>query len=110
MAGHFSVCQAAIKSILDRELGLRKYTRRWLPHILSAEHKLRRVMKSQSLLTILANIEKKNFQISLQGPEDILKAIQEAWSHFTFEDFQNVFKSWMERLTWMIANNEEYCH
>jgi transposase len=28
MAGHFSVCQAAIKSILDRELGLRKYTRR----------------------------------------------------------------------------------
>jgi histone-lysine N-methyltransferase SETMAR len=46
----------------------------------------------------------------LHGPEEILRAIQEAWSHFTFEDFQNVFKSWMERRTWVIANNEEYCH
>jgi hypothetical protein len=32
----------------------------------------------------------------LQGPEEILTAIQEAWSHFTFEDLQNVFKSCME--------------
>jgi hypothetical protein len=35
----------------------------------------------------------------LQGPEKILRAIQEAWSYFAFEDFQNVFKLWMERLT-----------
>jgi hypothetical protein len=36
MAGHFSVDRAAIKSILDRELSLRKFTRRWVSHILSA--------------------------------------------------------------------------
>jgi hypothetical protein len=35
----------------------------------------------------------------LQGPEEILRAIQEACSHVTFEDFHNVFRSWMERLT-----------
>jgi histone-lysine N-methyltransferase SETMAR len=35
----------------------------------------------------------------LQSSEEILRAIQEAWNHFTFEDFQNVFKPWMERLT-----------
>jgi hypothetical protein len=29
----------------------------------------------------------------LQGPEEILRAIQKAWSHFTFENFRNVFKS-----------------
>jgi hypothetical protein len=46
----------------------------------------------------------------LQGPEEILRTIPKAWSHFTFEDFQNVFKVWMERLTWLIANNGEYCH
>jgi hypothetical protein len=46
----------------------------------------------------------------LQGPEEILRAIQEGWRHFTFQDFQNVFKSWMERVTSVIANNREYCH
>jgi hypothetical protein len=35
----------------------------------------------------------------LQDPEEILRAIQEARNHFAFEDFQNVFKSWMGRLT-----------
>jgi hypothetical protein len=45
----------------------------------------------------------------LQGPEEMLRAIQEAWNPFTFEDLQNVFKLSMERLTWVIANNREYC-
>jgi hypothetical protein len=46
----------------------------------------------------------------LQDPEEeeILKAIQEARNHFTFEDFQNIFKSWMERLICMIVDNREY--
>jgi hypothetical protein len=45
----------------------------------------------------------------LQGLEAILRAIQEAWSHFLFEDFQNVFKSWMERLIWLTVNYEDSC-
>jgi hypothetical protein len=31
MAGHFSVDRATIESILDRELGLGKFIRRWVP-------------------------------------------------------------------------------
>jgi hypothetical protein len=46
----------------------------------------------------------------LQDPEELLRAIQEAWTDFIFEQFQNAFKSWIERLTWVIANNGEYCH
>jgi hypothetical protein len=68
MAGHFSVDRATLKSILDRELGLRKFTRIWMPYILSVEQKLRRVMKSQSLLTVLANLAEKNFQGIITGP------------------------------------------
>jgi hypothetical protein len=110
MAGHFSADRATIKSILDRELGLRKFTGGRMPHILSAEQELRRVTESQSLLMIRANLAEKHFQGSFQGPEEILRAIQEARSHCIFEDFQNVFKSRMERLIWVIANNGEYCH
>jgi hypothetical protein len=69
MAGHFLVDRATIKSILNQELGLRKFIRWWVPHILSAEQKLRKVTESQSMLT-LSNVKEKNFQGSLQemGP------------------------------------------
>jgi hypothetical protein len=69
MAGQGSVDRTTIKSILDRELRLRKFTRRWGPHIQSAEQKLRRVMKSESLLTLLANLAEKNFQRIITGDE-----------------------------------------
>jgi hypothetical protein len=40
-----------------------------MPHILSAEQKLRRVMESQSLLTISTNFAEKNFQGIIAGDE-----------------------------------------
>jgi hypothetical protein len=67
MGGHCSVDLAPIKSIVDREQDLRKFTRRSMPHLLSAEQKLRRVTESQSLLTILANLVEKNFQEVIPG-------------------------------------------
>jgi hypothetical protein len=69
IAGHFSVDRATIKRNLDRDLGLRKFTCRWMPHMLSTEQKVRRVTKSQSLLTILANLAEKNFQEIITGDE-----------------------------------------
>jgi hypothetical protein len=110
MAGHFSVDQATIKSILDPKLRLRTLTRRSMPHSLSVEQKSRRVPESQNMLTVLTNLAEKTFRGSFQCPEEILRSIQEVRSHFTFKDFQNVFKSWMERLTWVIANNWKSCH
>jgi hypothetical protein len=68
MAGHFSADRAALKNVLDRELGLSKFSRRWVPHMVSAEQKLRRVTKSPSLLTILADLADENFQGILPGP------------------------------------------
>jgi histone-lysine N-methyltransferase SETMAR len=69
MARNFLVDRATIKRILDQELGLRKFTRRWVPHILSVEQKLRKVMESQSLMTILANLADKNVQGVMSGDE-----------------------------------------
>jgi hypothetical protein len=62
VAGPFTVDRATVKSLLDWELGLRKFTRRWMPDILSVEQPLRRVTESQSLLPILANLAENNFQ------------------------------------------------
>jgi hypothetical protein len=62
MTRHFSVDRDTIKRILDQELGLRKFTLRWVCHILSTEQKLRIATESQSMLTIRANLAEKNCQ------------------------------------------------
>jgi hypothetical protein len=69
VAGHFSVDRAAIKSILDRELSLTKFARKWVPYILLTEQKLRRVTESQSGLTIPANLAEKNWEGIITGDE-----------------------------------------
>jgi hypothetical protein len=81
MAGHFSVDYPTIKSILDRELGLRKFPRRWVPHIPSAEQELRRVTGSESLLTIRANIAEKCFQGTIAGDEPSISSLDFRYCH-----------------------------
>jgi transposase len=83
VAGHFLVDRSMIKSILDRELGLRKFTRRWVPHILSAEQKLRRVTESQSLLTIYTSLAEKNRQEIMPGDESWFVYVIESEAMFT---------------------------
>jgi hypothetical protein len=39
---HFNVCATTVKEILDRDLGVKKFTRRWVPHTLSNPQKLNR--------------------------------------------------------------------
>jgi hypothetical protein len=67
MAGHFSV---------DRELGLRKFTRNW-GHGLSAEPKMTRATESQSLLTIAI----KPVEITFQG----IIAEDKSWFSYLIE-------------------------
>jgi hypothetical protein len=83
MAGHFSMDRATIKSIPDRELGLRKFTRRWMPHIRSTEQKLRRVAESQNLLTVLAHFSEKSFQEIIRGDESWFTYLIESEAMFT---------------------------
>jgi hypothetical protein len=75
MSGNFSV---------DRGLGLRKFTLRWVPHILSAEQKLTRVAESQSLVAIRANFAEKNFQGTIPGDESWFTSLTEYDAMFTF--------------------------
>jgi len=44
----------------------------------------------------------------LQSPKEILDAVTELWDEVTFEELQNVFLAWMERLQWVIQNSGEY--
>jgi len=44
----------------------------------------------------------------LQSPKEILDAVTELWDEVTFEELQNVFLAWMERLQWVIQNGGEY--
>jgi hypothetical protein len=84
MARHFSVDRATINTMPDRELGLSEFTRRWSPHILAAEQKLRRATESQSPLTILASLAEKNIQGMIAGDESWLAYLIESEVVFAF--------------------------
>jgi hypothetical protein len=50
IAQHFLMAVLTIKDILQRELGMRKFSRRWLPHFLSPVMKVARVGASETIL------------------------------------------------------------
>jgi hypothetical protein len=54
---HFAVCGTTVKDIPARDLGLKKSTRRWVPHILSGSQQVKRVEASIELLQILNLLE-----------------------------------------------------
>jgi hypothetical protein len=58
---HFSVWAATAKEILVRNLGLKKFTRRRVPHILSDSQKVTRVEASNELMEILNDLEADSF-------------------------------------------------
>jgi hypothetical protein len=45
-----------VKDIIARDLGLKKMTRRWVPHALSGPQKVKRVEASTELLQILNDL------------------------------------------------------
>jgi transposase len=53
MSRHFPTSHHTIKEILSRELGLSKFSRRWVPHTLSDDQKVNHVQDSRALLAIL---------------------------------------------------------
>jgi hypothetical protein len=63
LSRHFSVCACAttVKEILIRDLGLKKITRRWVPHALSDRQKVKRVEASTDLVQILNGLEADSF-------------------------------------------------
>jgi transposase len=53
MSTHFDISPPTVKEILSRELGLRKYIPRWVPHELSQDQKKFRVDEPRMLLDVL---------------------------------------------------------
>jgi transposase len=59
---HIDVSASTVKEIMTRELGLKKYTRRWVPHELSEDQKKFRVDQSRMPLDILQLYAEHNFE------------------------------------------------
>jgi hypothetical protein len=53
IARHFAISKPTIKDIIDGELGLRRFSRRWLPHSLRESPKADRVGMASDLSTLL---------------------------------------------------------
>jgi histone-lysine N-methyltransferase SETMAR len=58
-----------IKSVLMQDLGMQKYSRRWIPHALNPSQKEKRVNDSKMLLTTLRQDKRHNFQHIMTGDE-----------------------------------------
>jgi hypothetical protein len=56
-----------IKEILTRDLGMRKFTRRWVSHDLNATDKPKRVVDARTLLQALRNDQSQNFSHIMTG-------------------------------------------
>jgi hypothetical protein len=69
LSQHFNVSATMVKEILARDLGLRKFTRRWVPHAFSDPHKVKRVEASSELLHILNTLKVDSFDGITTGDE-----------------------------------------
>jgi histone-lysine N-methyltransferase SETMAR len=69
LAHHFLTSVPTIKEILQRELGMKKFTRRWVPHFLSPAQKVARVEASTEMLRILHEAEENDFDGIATGDE-----------------------------------------
>jgi hypothetical protein len=61
IAQHFLVTIPTMKEILERELGVRKLSRPWVPHLLSEGQKIARAEAAKEMLTTLQTCEVNRF-------------------------------------------------
>jgi hypothetical protein len=69
IAKHFLITIPTVKEILQRELGMRKFSRRWVSHSLSSAHKVVQVEASKEMLRILQESETNPFDEIVTGAE-----------------------------------------
>jgi hypothetical protein len=68
-AQHPLTAVPTIKDILQRELGMRKFSRRWVPHFPSPGQKVARVEASKTILRVLQDAESNDFEGIATGDE-----------------------------------------
>jgi hypothetical protein len=69
VAQHFLTTVPTIKDILQRVLGMRKFSRSWVPHCLSPAQKIARVEASKTILRVLQDAESNDFEGIATGGE-----------------------------------------
>jgi hypothetical protein len=69
LSRHFEISSPSVKEILHRELGLKKYSRRWAPYGLSEGQKKCRVDQSEMRLDMLQLYAEHNFERITTGDE-----------------------------------------
>jgi transposase len=62
IAQHLLTTVPTIKDILQRELGIRKFSRRWVPHFLSPAQQVARAEASKIILRVLQDTESNDFE------------------------------------------------
>jgi hypothetical protein len=62
IAHHFLTTVPTTKDILQRELGVRKFSRRWVRHFPSPPQKVARVEGSQTILRVVQDAESNDFE------------------------------------------------
>jgi hypothetical protein len=69
IASHFDISVLTVKDLLAHELGLRKFTQRWVPHSLSDRQKNEPVTQSRLLLYLLQRHQTADFNATATGGE-----------------------------------------
>jgi alpha-D-ribose 1-methylphosphonate 5-triphosphate synthase subunit PhnL len=69
IARHFFTTVLMIKDILQRELGMRKLSRGWVPSFLSPAQKVARVEALKIILRVLQDTESNDFEGIATGDE-----------------------------------------
>jgi hypothetical protein len=69
IAQHFLTTVPTIRDMLQRELGMRKFSRRWISHFLTLAQKLARVEAPKAILQVLQYPESNDFEGIATGDE-----------------------------------------
>jgi hypothetical protein len=69
IAKHFLTTASTVKEILQKELAMRQFSRRWVPHSLSDPQNVARVEAAKEMLRILQESEMNDFDSVATGDE-----------------------------------------
>jgi hypothetical protein len=87
---HFNESKHMSKAILERELGLQKFSRRWMPDSLSDSQKLDRIRKARYMLDVLRGQTDKSVNCIIIGDE--------SWFVYLYLS-DHMLASWRETLS-----------
>jgi hypothetical protein len=79
---HFRIGRGTIMEILQRDLGVKNFSRRWVPDQLNSSQKAARVNRSRALLHLLQQLQPFGFEGIIKGDESWLRCEYESGSMF----------------------------